>query len=1245
MQNFLGEETINRKDWTEWNGKRQIWKKYVPDSTQESFYDIKNEDFASTLNNDVELPDDVLEDIMSELGLTSQVFSNSSAVCSDVSFDPSDSFETSSSDVTDDFMMQPLYSFGQDKPKVTDPVLSSIDYKQPMGVTEMLKHTEQSPASSPSPLVPGDLLMMNPTRITTSAVTNQPLLLQSQNRIINDKSSLKTAITARNTKVKMNHSKKSSIRQQLVTHRQQQNVCQPAQINQQPQQQQQVLTLKSIGDKQVIFQTTPTVMYTTTVSGSAAPIEQQNILVTRIPVVLDTENKVPITRIIPKVKEVKRSAHNAIERRYRTSINDKIIELKNMIVGEAAKLNKSAILKKSVEKIKDLQKENNDLKSENKRLKKELNMLRGGPAPMEIVEQLLNDARDKKRLIENRHPHASLTMSEAAVMTPPRSDDSNSSSSPPYPNCLTPPSPLSGRDETNSSRHNMPASARLAVCVFMFATLSINPFSQLALKDGFLGNTFSASPSRRSILSSDNCNYYLSKAKQIASSSNAKISEGLAWALTSYGYKFLSSHPFLNVQIKASSKNDLFSTTASPSQPLSLVKRDFRNHLLERALQCLIGVGTAKNEVKNDSDDTQNFPTSQISDVLNYTKLLIGCSDDDPQSAWWSNLLSTAAYWLLGDDVQAEKFHQLTQKVPKTFTSQKSLPMALINVFDARKTLLEKMSYGKVYFRDQEIVCNAASEVLKNGLTCNQMKSEQGEINMLAQLLLCDWLLETRTACWEAHNKNLETSPDNDGYRLMNGLFLLAFQQDLNSLRTIMEDIPAAQTRLNLYEAVRRFMAGASPGPTQQLLDRSLRHRYIKSSIICGKDRNQQWEGFERDRASAMYVACKYLPTPLLSSPGERAGMLVEAAKTLEKIGDRKKLNDCYELMKSLGRGTTAANLTNDQRAKYLADQLLTFIYDPENNLTFEIWYKRYQSIFINQLPTGLMRRKSDCSCKSCHNRTTKINKVEIMFGFRETKFSRRRNCFHLKRESTESYTDYAARINKQGEKFDVTHCTADDMKVLLYVKGPEDSLILEKLLSKIDAVHLKREAAVDDAARALISSLTLQDLVNETYRLINLEKDKSDVGEPSTNNSGVFAVRKNHFKNRTPDRKSSNSGTPLTQKKENGHWIIGKKTVIISTKVAIHAISKLMLINLTYTNEIIEAFDLYDISDFEFEPAKIPQVENQEENSQDTILSHESDDSFQDAEDYNEIVEPEPELQRSTRINFGVPPLRFRYD
>lgn len=55
--------------------------------------------------------------------------------------------------------------------------------------------------------------------------------------------------------------------------------------------------------------------------------------------VLDPD-KFPINRLTKesKPKEGKRSAHNAIERRYRTSINDKIVELKNMICGAETKV-------------------------------------------------------------------------------------------------------------------------------------------------------------------------------------------------------------------------------------------------------------------------------------------------------------------------------------------------------------------------------------------------------------------------------------------------------------------------------------------------------------------------------------------------------------------------------------------------------------------------------------------------------------------------------------------------------------------------------------------------------------------------------------------------------------------------------------------------------------------------------------------------------------------------------------------
>lgn len=67
-------------------------------------------------------------------------------------------------------------------------------------------------------------------------------------------------------------------------------------------------------------------------------------ILTTVPLVMDTE-KLPINRIAISGKPggqphkgEKRTAHNAIEKRYRSSINDKIIELKDLVSGTEAKV-------------------------------------------------------------------------------------------------------------------------------------------------------------------------------------------------------------------------------------------------------------------------------------------------------------------------------------------------------------------------------------------------------------------------------------------------------------------------------------------------------------------------------------------------------------------------------------------------------------------------------------------------------------------------------------------------------------------------------------------------------------------------------------------------------------------------------------------------------------------------------------------------------------------------------------------
>lgn len=183
--------------------------------------------------------------------------------------------------------------------------------------------------------------------------------------------------------------------------------------------------------------------------------------------------------------------------------------------------------------------------------------------------------------------------------------------------------------------------------------------------------------------------------------------------------------------------------------------------------------------------------------------------------------------------------------------------------------------------------------------------------------------METRTSLWELENGNYD---DYCNFVPVKSSILTRFQNDLNLLRCLTINIPVschsslkifkfnqtlspqnAQSRIYLYEAVLRLMSGAAPIKTQFLLDRSLRQRSNKQSIICGgsKDRHQ-YQG-ERERASALYVAVKHLPQACLSSPGERAGLLEEACRINERYGDKHRLKECYKLMRTLGN-TTVTN-------------------------------------------------------------------------------------------------------------------------------------------------------------------------------------------------------------------------------------------------------------------------------------------------------------------------------------------------
>lgn len=181
-------------------------------------------------------------------------------------------------------------------------------------------------------------------------------------------------------------------------------------------------------------------------------------------------NKVPIARWTPlefmKPKEGKRSAHNAIEKKYRRSINDRIDELKEMLVGEKGKMNKSAVLRKAVERIRDLQRENEQLR---RLLGQQGVQVRGGTQPQTTSLRMLLE--DQQQNMDSIH----------MPFSPPRSDESDPSYSPRSSGSQDssdkdsdsegPPSP--------KMRRGMTTNKRTMVCMFMFAVMAFNPFGSL----------------------------------------------------------------------------------------------------------------------------------------------------------------------------------------------------------------------------------------------------------------------------------------------------------------------------------------------------------------------------------------------------------------------------------------------------------------------------------------------------------------------------------------------------------------------------------------------------------------------------------------------------------------------------------------------------------------------------------------------------------------------------------------------
>ncbi|XP_064419405.1 sterol regulatory element-binding protein 2 isoform X2 [Latimeria chalumnae] len=390
--------------------------------------------------------------------------------------------------------------------------------------------------------------------------------------------------------------------------------------------------------------------------------------------------------------------------------------------------------------------------------------------------------------------------------------------------------------------------------------------------------------------------YFLRQAQQLCQSERTSVPDSLPWLLHPLGHRFFMECDW---SLCSTARDGLYSVSGNPADPLVQVQRAFCENLLERAVHSLLN--------PEDGATVATDNSCEFSGTLQYLQLMKSyadsggtvapgcggaCTGSDPVCRWWCSVVMMAVCWLQGDDSALRSLSPEVERIPKSLETVKSpLWKATFHVCKAMQASLLAKADGHQSALYQ---CKRASIFLWSSLSVSSGASSSSPLSKAVQLLTCDLLLSVRTSLWQ---KQATCSGQASAAELA------GFQRDLSSLRKLRQSFRPAHCKLFLHEATVRLMAGASPTRTHQLLEHSLRRRAVQSN----KHGDPAVLPGQRERAAAILLACRHLPLSFLSSPGQRVVLLAEAARTLEKVGDRRSFKDCQQMLVKLGGGTTIA--------------------------------------------------------------------------------------------------------------------------------------------------------------------------------------------------------------------------------------------------------------------------------------------------------------------------------------------------
>jgi hypothetical protein len=229
------------------------------------------------------------------------------------------------------------------------------------------------------------------------------------------------------------------------------------------------------------------------------------------------------------------------------------------------------------------------------------------------------------------------------------------------------------------------------------------------------------------------------------------------------------------------------------------------------------------------------------------------------------------------------------------------------------------------------------------------------------------------------------------------------------------------------------------------------------------------------------------------------------------------------ELLQKLAQPVQAP-INPELTLESLATNISEFSFDAENGITFDKWYSRYEDLFESDAKNledaakvRLLLRKLDTPLHTRYvnfilpklpkevNFTDTVKTLKNIFGAQTSIFNKRYQCLQLVKSEAEDIISYGGKVNRACEDFDFKNVKIDQFKCLIFVCGLKSHCyadIRARLLSKIE-----NETAENP--------VTLQNLIEEYQRLVNLKADTSMIERQSSSNPTVHAVheKKGNFR------------------------------------------------------------------------------------------------------------------------------------